>query len=234
MKVKHISSAVVFFTTLCSFIIPLRFAEATGGRALPEFSDFVASVRNGQAGVVRGVYAPGVLAFPVYQQDENDPGYVSDVDGVVTQFDLAARNKVIGLLAHNTLAGASFTNLAIGQEVRIVYGDGKVAYFIVNQLNRFQALPRKNQIAGYLDLSTDKLFNTQDIFSMFYQGGIHVTFQTCIKKGDETSWGRLFITAIPVPPTFFAKIQKMNLTRVQASRGAIKSFDLLQGNALMH
>src|SRR5512137_1911565 len=126
MKIKHIITAVVLFTALCSLIIPLRFARAADGTSLPAFPDFIASVINGQAGVVRGVYVPGVLAYPVYQQAENDPGFVSEKDGVVTQFHLAAKNNVIGLLAHNTLAGASFSNLMVGQEVRIVYGDSKV------------------------------------------------------------------------------------------------------------
>ena len=233
MKIKHIITAVFFLAALCSLIMPLRFASAAGDSSLPAFPDFIASVKNGQAGVVRGVYVPGVLAYPVYQQADNDPGYVSETEGVVTQFSLAAKNNVIGLLAHNTLAGASFSNLMIGQEVRIVYGDAKVMYYIINQLNRFQALPHKNQIIGYLDLSTDTFLDTNEIFSMFYQGNSHVTFQTCIQKGNETSWGRLFVTAIPVPPTYFAEIQRLHMTSVQASRKAYPTFELLKGIAMV-
>jgi len=233
MKIKHIITAVVLFAALCSLVIPLRFARAADGTSLPAFPDFIASVINGQAGVVRGVYVPGVLAYPVFQQAENDPGFVSEKDGVVTQFRLAAKNNVIGLLAHNTLAGASFSNLMFGQEVRIVYGDGKVEYFIVNQLNRFQALLQKNQIIGYQDLSTDTFLDTSEIFSMFYQGNSHVTFQTCIQKGNETSWGRLFVIAIPVPPAYFAEIQKLHMASVQGSRKAYPTLELLEGLALV-
>jgi len=53
-------------------------------------------VVNGQAKEVRGVYVPGILALRVLQQPQGDPGLVLRVDGVATQFRLAARNRVIG------------------------------------------------------------------------------------------------------------------------------------------
>ncbi len=34
---------------------------------------------------------------------------------------------------------------------------------------------------------------------MFYTGAGHVTFQTCIIKDGNPSWGRFFVTAIPIP-----------------------------------
>jgi hypothetical protein len=203
MMITRIFRALIGFSLLFCLAVPYGSAGAVEGVTLPYFSDFVTNVADGQANVVRGVFVPGVLALAVVQQPDADPGSVSIKAGVATQFSEAARNHVIGLLAHNYLAGAAFTSLKVGREVRIIYGDGRVDYFLVNRLAKFQA-PQPNDSAGNLiDLSTDIPYSTQDVFTMFYDGDTHVTFQTCIKQDDNSSWGRLFVTAIPVPQRNF-------------------------------
>ena len=72
------------------------------------------------------MYIPDVLALPVVQQPAGDAGYVSDHDNEATQFAMASQYGNIGLLAHNYLSGRLFSRLAIGEEVRLVYGDGKL------------------------------------------------------------------------------------------------------------
>jgi len=37
------------------------------------------------------------------------------------------------------------------------------------------------------------------MFDRAYEGGRHVTFQTCIAAEGNSSWGRLFIIAAPKP-----------------------------------
>ncbi len=106
---NHRSSIVVAFIAILIYLaVPLWPIRAVEGNGLTPFPDFVTAVMDGQADVVRGVYAPGVLAFPVIQQAANDPGFVSETKGVVTQFGPPAHYNVVGLLAHNNLAGASF------------------------------------------------------------------------------------------------------------------------------
>ena len=146
--------------------------------ALSAYSDFVLAVIDGQAKVVRGVYVPGTLALRVMQQPVGDPGSVLPLDGVATQFRVAAQNHVIGLLAHNNLAGAFYSNLRIGQEVRIVYGDGRVEYYEGNRLACLQALQPGSQNENYVDLRSNVTVSAQDIFAIFYEGNAHVTFQT--------------------------------------------------------
>ena len=194
---KHFQKSLLVFALLVGLVVPLRSASAAGGKAFPAFSDFVAVVTDGQANVVRGVYVPGVLAMRVLQQPADDPGFVLPMGGVVTQFREAALNHVIGLLAHNDLAGVSFSNLKVGQEVRIIYGNGRVDYYVINRLARFQALPSGSEGENYVDLSSNITYTAQGIFSMFYDGKVHVTFQTCILYGGNSSWGRLFVTALP-------------------------------------
>ena len=207
MKNHFLLKAMVGFILLLCLIVPCRPADAASSLILPSFSDFVGEVMNGQAKIVRGVYVPGVLALRVEQQPVGEPGTVLKKDGVATEFHAAATNNNIGLLAHNNLAGATFSGLQVGQEVRIVYGDGRVDYFIVNRLVSFQALQPDSQNGDFVDLSSKIKYTAQEVFSMFYAGSLHVTFQTCILKDGNGSWGRLFVTAVPYLPVGYRRFQ---------------------------
>ena len=106
-------------------------ALGNGASPLPNFSEFSKTVQNGEASVLRGVYVPDVLALPIVQQPAGNAAYVSTDDGKLTQFGMASQFGNVGLLAHNHLSGKSFSKLATGQEVRLVYGNGKVEYFVI-------------------------------------------------------------------------------------------------------
>ena len=165
---------------------------------MPSSDAFITSVADGQAGLVRGVYVPGVLALPVRQQPADNPTYVSPESGVATQFAAAASFGVTGLLAHNYLAGAKFFKLAEVQDVLIVYGDGAVKRYRVTAIYRFQALDPYSPYSDFVDLSTGATEAVGEVFNLVYAGGDHVTFQTCITNNGSASWGRLFVIAMPV------------------------------------
>lgn len=165
---------------------------------MPSSDAFIASVADGQAGVVRGVYVPGVLALPVRQQPADNPTYVSPESGVATQFAAAASFGVTGLLAHNTLAGADFFKLAEAQDVLIVYGDGAVKLYRVTAIYRYHALDPYSPYSDFVNLNTGETESVGDVFMQVYTGGDHVTFQTCIANNGNASWGRLFVIATPV------------------------------------
>jgi hypothetical protein len=165
--------------------------------ALPIYVSFMESVQNGQAGVLRGVYVPGVFAMPVVQQPVGYPGFVSQNDGEITQFNMAAEVGNVGLLAHNFLSGASFTKLSPGDEVRLIYGDGQVEYFTVEQLLQYQALQPYSPTSEFRDLETNITITAEELFRKVYRGERHVTFQTCIEANGNSSWGRLFVIAQP-------------------------------------
>ena len=212
MKTKTSLKVFVLVVLLAGLLIPFMPARAAEGVMLPTFSDFVTTVTNGQAGVVRGVYVSNVMAYRVVTQSADNPGFVSQKAGVVTQFSMAEQYNVTGLLAHNNLAGASFSNLVVGQEIRIIYGDGRVATYMVNQVARFQALQPNSDDSDFVDLSSNVTYSAQTVFAMFYHGGDHVTFQTCIQQNGNASWGRLFVTAVPAslaynPETHTVKFQ---------------------------
>jgi len=156
-------------------------------------------VQNGDAKVLRGVYVANVLALPIVQQPAGNAGYISSTDGIITQFNMAAQYGNVGLLAHNHLSGRLFSQLAAGQEVRLVYGDGKTEVFVISEIQRYQALQPTSPYSSFRNLDRDETLTAEKMFKRVYFGDRHVTFQTCINSDGNASWGRLFIIAIPKP-----------------------------------
>lgn len=192
------SLLLAIFLSVCFSPSP-AFALGNGGSALPNFSDFSKTVQNGEASVLRGVYVADVLALPVVQQPAGKAGYVSTEDGKLTQFGMAAQFGNVGLLAHNHLSGKSFAQLAVGQEVRLVFGSGKVEYFVITEVLQYQALQPTSPYSSFHNLNKDETLTAEQMFKRVYFGDRHVTFQTCIAKDGNSSWGRLFVIAQPKP-----------------------------------
>jgi hypothetical protein len=70
--------------------------------------------------------------------------------------------------------------------------------FVVTEILRYQALERKSPFSSFRNLSnTDEVLSTEQMFERAYGGDRHITFQTCIAKYGNASWGRLFVVATP-------------------------------------
>jgi hypothetical protein len=106
-------------------------------------------------------------------------------------------HDTVGLLAHNTLAGKFFSRLAIGEQVRLLYGDGRVEAFVITEILRFQALEPLNPTSDLRSLATGEVLSAAEVFDRVYTGAHHLTLQTCIARLGITSWGRLFVIAMP-------------------------------------
>lgn len=184
---------------LTGFFLNPQLTKAIGyaENVLPNFPVFSKWVQNGEADSLRGVYVPNVLALPVIQQPADDSYYVSNRNGEATQFSIAAQYGNVGLLAHNNLSGRFFSELAVGQEVRLVYGDGKVEYFVIKEILRFQALQPESISSVFRNLDRNEFLSAGEMFKRAYVGESRVVFQTCIEAEGNASWGRLFVVAIP-------------------------------------
>ena len=204
--------ALSFFLTS----VPVR-AESSVELSQPDFSSFVESVKDGNVGVLKGVYVPNVLSLPVIQQPVGNPGYVSQNAGVVTQFSMAAEVGNVGLLAHNHLAGKTFNDLSVGNEVRLVYGDGEIEYFIVTELLQYQALQPYSPYSDFRDLETSQTITAVELFRKVYRGDRHVTFQVCIEANGVDAWGRLFVIAYPRPDSLFQELYLRRKLAYQAN-----------------
>lgn len=195
-KKRTIINTTLFLAIFISlFLNPI--SALAMGNAVPTFTDFSKTVQNGDKNVLRGVYVANVMALPVVQQPSGNAGYVSNTDGETTQFRMATQFGNVGLLAHNHLSGKNFSQLAVGQEVRLIYGDGKVEYFVISEVLRYQALQPNSPYSSFSNLDKKETLTAEQMFKRVYFGDHHVAFQTCIEKDGELSWGRLFVIAIP-------------------------------------
>lgn len=187
---------------LTSHLTSTTVSALTGDRdetSLPVLTDFVKQVWDGEANVLRGVYVPDVMALPVMQQPIDEPGFVSRNNGEVTQFSGASYLGNIGLLAHNNLSGRHFSQLEVGTEVHLVFGDGRVDDFVVTEVMHFQALQPNSFWSYFLDIATDEILSAGQVFDLVYNGDYHLTFQTCIEDNGDLNWGRMFVIAMPLP-----------------------------------
>jgi len=166
----------------------------------PILSEAPQTIQNLEADRLRNLYFGDSVILPVVQQPGDKPNYVSTNDGEVTQFSSASQYGNIGLLAHNYLSGKSFSHLAIGQEIHLEYEDGKTESFIITEILHYRALQPKDPFSSFQNLNDkDEILSASQMFERVYAGGRHITLQTCIAKNGNSSWGRLFVVAIPEP-----------------------------------
>jgi len=167
---------------------------------LPSLFDFVSAVNQNPQGILAGVYVPGLFADPIVQQPANNAGYVSTQPEAITQFRMASKYNSIGLLAHNTAAGALFQNFSINQVVYLVKSTGEISAYRITEIQRYQALSPNSPYSNFIDLDRQGLtISAQTLFMNTYgRGGGTLVFQTCIAADGQPSWGRLFIIATPM------------------------------------
>ena len=207
MASKTGRSYIALSLVLCQLVIAVFFPRPAAAEALkktnslPDFDTFVQSIRDGDSKTLRGVYTTGLFAFPVIQQPAHDPSFVSTLPDTLTQFGMAQQYGNTGLLAHDFLAGSYFSQLSAGQEVQLVYGDGRTEYFTVTQIYRYQATDPTSVYSSFIDLNSGQKLSSTELFRKMYTGSSHVTFQTCIEANGNSSWGRLFVIAEPQAST---------------------------------
>ena len=203
MALKHLRSILTlsFIAILLATFVPVENVRALGRAPqtgdLPLLETFVSQLRNGHAGEVRGIYVPELLALRVVQQPSGDNEFVSPRQNIVTQFDLASSFGSTGLLAHNYLAGETFSLLEKNTEFYLIYGDGQISAFVITEILRYQALEPASTASRFVNLETNDLLTAPELFSEVYDRSGNVIFQTCISKGSDLGWGRLFVIAEP-------------------------------------
>jgi hypothetical protein len=163
---------------------------------LPSLQEFALLLINGEPGELRGAYAPGLFANLVTHQPQGDPTFVAPRQHVLTQFEPATRLGSIGLLAHNYLAGARFAQMKTGQVIYLLYGDGRIEPYAVADIYRFQARDPDSPSSQFIDADGTSI-TADSLFSRMYGRRGALVFQTCIKVGPNTTWGRLFVVAQP-------------------------------------
>jgi hypothetical protein len=164
----------------------------------PGLGEFATTVLNGNPDEVVGIFVEDLFALRVIQQPKEQPAFVSPEDNLVTQFTLPRQYGVVGLLAHNYLSGKLFFDLIPGDEVIVIYGDGHSDFYRVSGLERFQALNPLSPYSDFINTSASgsKRITSAALFSHIYTHPDSLVFQTCIDANGDSSWGRLFVTAV--------------------------------------
>ncbi len=164
---------------------------------LPRLKSFIANVKNGHTDLT-GVYVSGIFAFKIMQQPSNNAGFVSTQPDALTQFRMANQYNTIGLLGHDYLAGSSFFELKLNQDIVLVKGDGTLKYFRIFEIKRYQALSPTSPYSRFVDLDDNSQLSAEQLFYQTYAKGNILILQTCISTEKVSSWGRIFIIARPV------------------------------------
>jgi hypothetical protein len=169
----------------------------TNDRLLPTLDTFADALANGQAHDLRGVYVPGIMANAVIQQPAGDSGFVSSDRDLLTQFQQASQLGSTGVLAHNFLAGAQFSEIQPGQLIYLVYGDGRTSAFVVRDALRYRALQPTSAYGAFVDLADGRQVGASELFVSVYGRRGALILQTCIEAEGASTWGRLFVVAEP-------------------------------------
>ena len=195
---NQIFSATLLLVLVCALALPTQAFAMGSASSIPSLPSFIESIKDGNASALRGVYVEGIIAFPIVQQPYGTPGFVSSADSVVTQFSIATEVGNIGLLAHNHLAGVTFSQLKQGDTIILIYGDGHTQGFVVEDFQQYKATDPLSPYSYFKDLSSDTTLSALDLFNKVYRGDYHLTLQTCIENEGNLSWGRLFVIAKPI------------------------------------
>jgi hypothetical protein len=201
MMSKSIRSVfiLIFLLVFCSSLVPTNHVHALTGRAnLPALDAFVEQIKSNDGDELRGVYIPEILAARIVTQPDGMQDFVSPWQDVLTEFSLASSLGSTGLLAHNDLAGKSFSQIQPGQQIYLVYGDGHVSTLIVTEILHFRALEPNSIASSFVDMESGDVLTSSELFTSVYHRPAQVVFQTCLAGNDSLTWGRLFIIAEPV------------------------------------
>lgn len=197
------SGLSVILSTISTPFIPVTAQQANPNQksvhVTDSLKDFIQTVTNGKSDTIVGVYSPFTMALPVVNQPEDNPGYVADVDGVATSFQLASDAGSIGLLAHYQRSGKAFSLLIPQQIVTLVYGDGKTRDYEVKNILFFQAKDPAKKFTDFVSLDQEQTeYSQKEVFDLVYRQADRLVLQTCLVGNGSKTWGRMFVIAEPI------------------------------------
>lgn len=146
-----------------------------------------------------GIYVKDKFQLKVTQQPIDQPGFVSALEGTVTQFSNAIEHGSIGLLAHNFLSGSEFYEIDLRDKIELIYGDGRTKKYVVSEIRQYQALEPASPYSSFVNLADpSQTLSYSELFNSIYDAQDRLVLQTCISYQDSSSWGRYFVIAVPV------------------------------------
>ena len=107
-------------------------------------------------------------------------------------------------------------------DLRLVYGDGRLEYYTINEVQKYQALSPTSSYSDFINLdnSNDRL-SASDLFNRVYGSGGRLVLQTCIAGNGDPSWGRMFIVATPATRQVLSVVEQTSRLLEFASFGLV-------------
>lgn len=138
-----------------------------------------------------------LFTFSIVQQPTGYYSYVSDAPNTLTQHSQTCCES-IGLLAHNTEAGALFDLIQVGDKIKLTYLD-HVEYWETSQIYETRAVSPFSVMTNLQDLNTGEIYDFVPFSnSIYWSNTPKLVLQTCIEHEGNLNWGRLFIVAVPI------------------------------------
>jgi len=160
--------------------------------------NFISSVENENSWQIVGIYVKDKFEISVVLQPSSNLEFISGLENTATQFNMASDYGTTGMLAHNYLAGEYFFELETGDVVYVIFGDGNINKFAVNEIKQYQAMSPYSPDSNFRDLSNDTYLTASNLFYSIYQSDGELVLQTCIDSEGIESWGRYFVIAEPI------------------------------------
>lgn len=155
------------------------------------------------------------ITYTVALQPRGNNSFVSNQQKTLTRFRLADRYGTIGLLAHNTHAGAAFKELHTGDLIRLQYENHKSVAYQIQSFRRFQAQTPNSPYSTFIDLEDGSRYSASELFMNIYGAGNQLVLQTCMTKNGYKNWGRLFVIAEKFTPQTQLNVQISSQNPVQ-------------------
>lgn len=177
---------------IISIITPIFAGEANYILPVTGKSVLQKTNKSNAGKIIAEVTVPGVLSYQVVQSGNNVPTNWS-----IGQYAYASNKGALGLLAHNYLAGRSFFSLYPGLEITVTYDNGNTQIFVIKNILRYKASNPDDFSKSFITNNGEgKKITAKSVFNQAYKQN-WVTFQTCISAEGSTSWGLLFVQAVP-------------------------------------
>jgi len=203
---KRIILFIIGSLLLSSFVLtPLPVTGVAEEHKTSSIQSSRIPVLNNSSGIkdhdeILSVEFHGSISYKVASQPPGNNSFVSNEHQTLTRFQLADQYGTIGLLAHNTHAGAVFNELQIGDTIKLQYKQQKSVRYRIQSFRKFQAQNPNSPYSALIDLEDGTRYSASELFMNIYGAGHQLVLQTCLSKNGLKNWGRLFVIAEEIPP----------------------------------
>jgi len=111
----------------------------------------------------------------------------------VTRFEMVGQGNV-GLLAHESLSGAAFEDLTVGDRITLLYAD-RLAFYQVSETPRYLATDPYSLYSQFVALADGSVHSSAGLYDAIFETfDGRLVLQTCF----DGARGRLFVIARPI------------------------------------